>query len=95
MSNDERVAELESLLEFLGPAITALDEVTAKAAEPAERLRKLLQAQDKRETLLEMAGGAWPHWTGIGGALCGRACTTVCLPADPVLCPMACTHPHA
>lgn len=54
--NEERLAELESLLEFLGPAIKALDEVTAKAAEPAERLRKLLQAPDKRETLLEMAG---------------------------------------
>ena len=34
----------------------ALDEVTAKAAAPAERVRSLLQAPDKRKALLAMAG---------------------------------------
>lgn len=57
VSNEDRLAELESLQEFLGPALAALDEVTAKAAAPAERVRRLLQAPDKRATLLEMAGG--------------------------------------
>lgn len=56
VSNQDRLAELESLQEFLGPAIAALDEVTTKAAAPAERMRRLLQAPDKREMLLEMAG---------------------------------------
>lgn len=55
--NQERLAELESLQEFLGPALAALDDVTAKAAAPAERARKLLQAPDKRAMLLDMAGG--------------------------------------
>ena len=33
----------------------ALDEVTAKAMAPAEKLRSLLQAPDKRKALLDMA----------------------------------------
>ena len=56
MSNDERLEELQALEEFLKAAVPALDEVTAKAAAPAERLRRLLTAPDKRAELLEMAG---------------------------------------
>ncbi len=56
VSKMDRLAELESLQEFLVAAVAALDETTAKAAAPAERVRKLLQAQDKKATLLEMAG---------------------------------------
>lgn len=54
--NEERLAELEALKEFLQDAIKALDESTVNAAAPADRLRQLLQAPDKRATLLEMAG---------------------------------------
>lgn len=81
----ERLEELEALLEFLGPAIKALDEVTAKAAEPAERLRKLLQSQDKRETLLEMAGGArdfLSEWRQLCSEQALPCCSIpACLPA--------------
>lgn len=53
--NEQRLQELEALESFLMDAVKALDEVTSKAAAPAERLRKLLQAPDKRQALLDMA----------------------------------------
>lgn len=53
--NEQRLQEFEALESFLGDAVKALDDVTSKAAAPAERLRKLLQAPDKRKALLDMA----------------------------------------
>lgn len=54
-SNEQRLQELEALESFLTDAVKALDDVTAKAAAPADRLRKLLQSPDKRRALLDMA----------------------------------------
>jgi len=54
--NEDRVAELEMLRDFLKQAIAAFDAQAAALAAPAERMRKLLTAKDKRATLLEMAG---------------------------------------
>lgn len=69
--NDERVAELAMLQQYLEEALTALEQVTQTMAAPADRLRKLLTAQDKAATLYEMAGvcrmlvvlGGW-WWLG-------------------------------
>ncbi len=44
------------LQQYLEEALTALEEVTKTMAAPADRLRKLLMAQDKATTLYEMAG---------------------------------------
>jgi hypothetical protein len=54
--NEDRVAELELLREFLTDAVAAFDAKAAALAAPAERMRKLLTSKDKRATLLEMAG---------------------------------------
>jgi len=54
--NDDRVAELEMLRDFLKNAVQAFDAQAAALAAPAARMRKLLTAKDKRATLLEMAG---------------------------------------
>ena len=53
--NEDRVAELEMLRDFLKQAVAAFDAQAAALAAPAERMRKLLTAKDKRATLLEMA----------------------------------------
>ena len=54
--NEDRVAELEMLRDFLKGAVEAFDAQAAALAAPAARMRKLLTAKDKRATLLEMAG---------------------------------------
>lgn len=51
-----RIAELESLQNFLKEGITAIDSRTSALAAPTERLRKLLTAKDKKATINEMAG---------------------------------------
>lgn len=55
--NEDRVAELEGLRDFLADAIVKIDEQAKKMAAPKERLTQLLSSKDKRATLLEMAGG--------------------------------------
>lgn len=54
--NQDKLAELETLKEFLEDAIKAVDEATQTIAAPAERLRMLLAAPDKKAALLELAG---------------------------------------
>ena len=53
--NPDRVAELEVLRDFLGGAVAAFDEQAARLLSPADRMRRLLMAKDKKATLLEMA----------------------------------------
>ena len=54
--NAGRLAELEHLQEFLQAAVAAVDATVAVQSAPAERLRRLLSAPDKKATLLQMAG---------------------------------------
>ena len=55
-ANEGRVAELEFLQQYLKDALVKLDsEIEGKVA-PLERMKRLLTAQDKKATLLEMAG---------------------------------------
>lgn len=42
-------------------AVEAVDTAAASLAAPQERLKKLLEAKDKKAVLLEMAGG----WQGV------------------------------
>ena len=54
--DEERLAELEGLREFLTAAVAAVDEATRAVAAAPARLKKLLTSSDKKATLLEMAG---------------------------------------
>ena len=54
--NENRLAELESLREFLKETVALLDARTQQMAAPAERLKALLMSKDKKATILEMAG---------------------------------------
>lgn len=53
---EDRIAELELLQEYLLDAVQEVDARTESVLAPVERMRKLLTAKDKRETLLQMAG---------------------------------------
>ncbi|KAL3156748.1 hypothetical protein ABBQ38_001023 [Trebouxia sp. C0009 RCD-2024] len=53
--NETRLAELESLREFLKETLSLLDKRTQEIAAPAERLKALLMSKDKKATILEMA----------------------------------------
>jgi hypothetical protein len=52
---EDRLAELEGLKLFLVSAVARLDAKTQKITAPAERLKKLLTAPDKKAAILEMA----------------------------------------
>ncbi|EFJ50247.1 hypothetical protein VOLCADRAFT_80381 [Volvox carteri f. nagariensis] len=52
--DQERLAELETLRQYLEEAVEAVDKAVVKTASAAERLKKLLTAKDKKETILEM-----------------------------------------
>lgn len=54
--DEERLAELDGLREFLEAAVKAVDTATAAVAAAPARLKKLLESKDKKATLLEMAG---------------------------------------
>jgi hypothetical protein len=54
--NEERIAELQLLQDYLVNAIQEVDARTKSVLAPLDRMRKLLSAKDKRETLLQMAG---------------------------------------
>ena len=58
--NENRLAELESLREFLKETVALLDSRTKQIAAPAERLKALLMSKDKKAMILEMAGTPHP-----------------------------------
>ena len=58
--NENRLAELESLRDFLKETLSLLDKRTQEMAAPAERLKALLMSKDKKATILEMAGMYYP-----------------------------------
>ena len=53
--DEERLAELELLRTYLLEAGEAVERAAVQTAAPAERLKKLLAAPDKKDCLLEMA----------------------------------------
>ncbi|GLC35461.1 hypothetical protein PLESTB_000204700 [Pleodorina starrii] len=53
--DQERLAELDTLRQYLEEAVEALDKAVVKTASAADRLKKLLTSRDKKETILEMA----------------------------------------
>ena len=53
--DEERLAELEILRDYLTEAVEAVDKATKQVSEAPVRLKKLLESQDKKETLREMA----------------------------------------
>jgi hypothetical protein len=54
--DEDRLAELDGLREFLEAAVKAVDNATTALAAAPARLKKLLESKDKKATLLEMAG---------------------------------------
>ncbi len=56
-ANQDRVAELELLMNYLKGAVQKLDSAVEGKVAPLERMKKLLTSKDKKATLLEMAGG--------------------------------------
>jgi len=54
--DEDRLAELETLRDYLNEAVAAVDKATAAVAAAPERLKKLLASKDKKAILLEMAG---------------------------------------
>lgn len=54
-SSDARVAELEGLQGMLEAGVARVDDSARQLSAPAERLRKLLTATDKKAALLAMA----------------------------------------
>lgn len=63
LPDEERLAELETLRDYLTEAVEAVDRAAASLAAPQERLKKLLEARDKKAMLLEMAGARL--WVGV------------------------------
>ncbi|KAG2483075.1 hypothetical protein HYH03_018056 [Edaphochlamys debaryana] len=53
--DQERLAELDTLRQYLEEGVEAIDKAVGKTASAAERLKKLLTAKDKKECILEMA----------------------------------------
>lgn len=54
--DEDRLAELEALTEYLKSAVNAVDTAATAVAKPADRLKELLMAKDKKAFLIEMAG---------------------------------------
>ena len=55
-ANQDRVAELELLQNYLKGAVEKLDSAVQGKVAPMERMKKLLMSKDKKAMLLEMAG---------------------------------------
>ncbi len=55
-ANQDRVAELELLQNYLKGAVEKLDNAVQGKVAPMERMKKLLMSKDKKAMLLEMAG---------------------------------------
>ncbi|GLI61874.1 hypothetical protein VaNZ11_004384 [Volvox africanus] len=53
--DQERLAELDTLRQYLEEAVEAVDKAVVKTASATDRLKKLLTSKDKKETILEMA----------------------------------------
>ena len=68
--NENRLAELESLRDFLKETLSLLDKRTQEMAAPAERLKALLMSKDKKATILEMAGMHDPSHLDLLHAAC-------------------------
>jgi hypothetical protein len=54
--DEDRLAELDALREFLTTAVDAVDNATKAVAAAPERFKKLMMSTDKKATLLDMAG---------------------------------------
>lgn len=54
--NEDRLAELETLRDYIKEAVEAIDKAAASVSAPADRLKKLLVSKDKKQTILDMAG---------------------------------------
>jgi hypothetical protein len=54
--DEERLAELEILRDYLKEATEAVDNATKEITAAPVRLKKLMESKDKKETLLQMAG---------------------------------------
>lgn len=63
--DEDRLAELEGLREYLKAAVEAVDTAAASLAAPQERLKRLLEAKDKKAMLLEMAGACWQSGVNV------------------------------
>lgn len=53
--DEEKLAELETLRQYLQEATAAVDAAVAQTASAADRMRKLLTSPDKKSMILEMA----------------------------------------
>lgn len=53
--DQDRIAELETLRQYLEEAVEAVDKAVTKTASAADRLKKLLTSRDKKQTILDMA----------------------------------------
>ena len=53
--DQDRIAELETLRQYLEEAVEAVDKAVTKTASAADRLKKLLTSPDKKQTILDMA----------------------------------------
>jgi hypothetical protein len=53
--DEDRLAELETLRDYLKEGLEAVETAVKVVAAPAERLKKLLESKDKKATLLDMA----------------------------------------
>jgi hypothetical protein len=62
--DEERLAELEALRQYLEEAKEAVDVAVASNISAVERMKKLLTAPDKKEMIREMAEVSKRHDTG-------------------------------
>lgn len=90
-ANQDRVAELELLQNYLKGAVEKLDHAVQGKVAPMDRMKKLLMSKDKKAMLLEMAGKtpamivpatflcAAPVLHPSFGSYCGRTSSKVAL----------------
>lgn len=53
--DQERIAELDTLRQYLEEGVAAVDKAVIKMSSAADRLKKLLSSPDKKQTILDMA----------------------------------------
>ena len=79
-------------------AVNAVDEAAKQVAAPADRLKKLLEATDKKACLLEMAGETRGRGRGAEGGQGGGGHVAHARASPPCArslhSPHACPHPH-
>ena len=54
--DEDRLAELDTLRQYLDTVTKVVDKVIAKTTSAVDRMKKLLMSKDKQATILEMAG---------------------------------------